>query len=188
MLLLESPKYLNKIYFTCVRWFKSPTIFLSLQKCDQLHIKSYTTALCSPACDGGLDCVAPNTCRKGVQLMLNGANYPNNSVIQFDSVYYTPDHCHSLLCTTDRVPCCLSQDGNWYLIRSNGSYGNALSNSSESNYYQSRENDGSLRLIRNTQSTDENKFCCQLSDAMLTVQTLCATLGMYDTFFFVQFL
>ena len=110
--------------------------------------------------------------------MLNGVNYPNNSNIQFDSIYYTLGHCHSLLCTTDRVPCCSPQDGNWYLVGPGGSYGNALSNSAESNYYQSRENDASLRLIRNTQSTNENKFCCQLSDATQTVQTLCATLGM----------
>ena len=75
-------------------------------------------ASCSPACETGYTCVAPNMCRGGVQLMLNGVNYPNNSIIQYDSIYNSFDYCHSLLCTTDRVPCCtVSQGGNWYQVR-----------------------------------------------------------------------
>ena len=54
--------------------------------------------------------------------MMGAVNYPNNSVIQFDSIYHTRDHCHSLLCTTDLVPCCsASQGGNWHQVYMNGS-------------------------------------------------------------------
>ena len=130
--------------------------------------------------------MAPNACRRGIQLMLGGVNYPNNSIIQFDSIYYTPDNCHSLLCTTDQIPCCSNTHGgniNWYHVHSNGSYVNALSSTTENNYYQSRENDGTLRLIRRdgaTQSGD-SFYCCQLPDATLTMKTLCVTIGMYKS-------
>ena len=118
--------------------------------------------------------------------MLGGVNYPNNSVIQFDSISYTPDHCHSLLCTTDRVPCCSHPlSGNWYNIQPNGSFisvsqsVNSKSKQDHSKYYQSRENDGTIRLIRQAganQSTDSS-YCCQLLDATSTTQTLCVTIG-----------
>lgn len=109
--------------------------------------------------------------------MLGGVHYPNNSVIQFDSIYYTPDHCHSLLCTTDRVPCCSnSQSGNWYNVQPNGSFVRVPT--SQNDYYQSRENDGTVRLIRQDGAKSEDSFyCCQLLDAMSTMQTLCITTG-----------
>jgi hypothetical protein len=112
--------------------------------------------------------------------MLGGINYPNNSVIQFDSIYYTSDHCHSLLCTTDRVPCCSdSQGGNWYRVASNGSFINAVSTEMTSDYYQNRENDGTLRFVRrgDAQSTESVIYCCQLSDASLFIHNLCVTIG-----------
>ena len=115
--------------------------------------------------------------------MLGGINYPNNSIIQFDSINYAPDHCHSLLCTTvtDRVPCCSdTQGGNWYNVRSNGSFINLVSTVMIADYYQSRANDGTLRLLRQddaTQSTD-SFYCCQLPDASIFIQTLCVTIGM----------
>ena len=112
--------------------------------------------------------------------MLGGVNYPNNSVIQFDNIYYTPDHCHSLLCTTDQIPCCSdSQRGNWYHVRSNESFISVVSTAMTGDYYQNRENDGTLRLVRRDdaiQSTD-TIYCCQLPDASLFVQTLCVTIG-----------
>ena len=113
--------------------------------------------------------------------MLGGVNYPNNSIIQFDSIYYSSDHCHSLLCTTDQVPCCSnSQAGNWYHVQSNGIFITALSNTMENDYYQSRGDDGTLRLIRQadtTLSTSMSFYCCQLPDATLFIQTLCVTIG-----------
>lgn len=113
--------------------------------------------------------------------MLGGINYPNNSVIQFDSIQYTPDHCRSLLCTTDRVPCCSNPDnGNWYNVQPNGSSISVSNNSlRQSDYYQSRENDGTVRLIRKTGATQttDSLYCCQLLDAASTLQTLCATTG-----------
>ena len=112
--------------------------------------------------------------------MLGGVNYPNNSVIQFDSIYYTLDHCSSLLCTTDQVPCCSSPlNGNWYNVQPNGNFINVPLSTEGNDYYQSRENDGTVRLIRQasaTQSTDLS-YCCQLPDATSTVQTLCVTIG-----------
>ena len=115
--------------------------------------------------------------------MLGDVNYPNNSVIEFDSIYYTPDHCHSLLCTTDRVPCCSdSQGGNWYHVRSNGSFINVVSTTTTADYYQSRENDGTLRLLRRDdaiQSTESETYCCQLPDASLFIHTLCVTIGIF---------
>ena len=112
--------------------------------------------------------------------MLGGVNYPNNSIIQFDSIYYTPDHCRSLLCTTDRVPCCSHPlSGSWYNIQPNGSF-TGVSQSMNSGYYQSRENDGTIRLTQQTeavQSTNSSYYCCQLLDATSTTQTLCVTIS-----------
>ena len=116
--------------------------------------------------------------------MLGGVNYPNNSVIQFDSIYYTPDHCHSLLCTTDRVPCYSHPlSGNWYNIQPNGNFISVSQSvkSKQDNYYQSRENDGTVRLIRqaesDTKQSMDSSYCCQLLDATSTMQTLCVTIG-----------
>lgn len=125
--------------------------------------------------------MSPNVCRRGVQLMLGGVNYPNNSIIQFDSIHYTPDHCHSLLCTTDRIPCCSdTQGGNWYHAGSNGRLINVVSSATTADYYQNRENDGTLRLIRRddtVQSTESEIYCCQLSDTSLFIHNLCVTIG-----------
>ena len=112
--------------------------------------------------------------------MLDGVNYPNNSIIQFDSIYFTSDHCHSLLCTTDRVPCCSNtQGGNWYQVHSNGSFINVVSTKMITDYFQSTENDGTLRLIRRDDATQSSNsfYCCQLPDASLFIQTLCVTIG-----------
>jgi hypothetical protein len=113
--------------------------------------------------------------------MLGGVNYPNNSIIQFDSISYTPDHCRSLLCTTDRVPCCSQAltRGNWYNVEPNGSF-ISVPNLSQNGYYQSRENDGTISLIQQadaTQSVDSSYYCCQLLDATSTMQTLCVTIS-----------
>ena len=148
------------------------------------YVCNYTPLIladCSPACEAGYNCVAPNVCRRGVQLMLGGVNYPNNSIIQFDSIYYSPDHCSSLLCTTDQFPCCSNPlTGNWYNIQPNGAFINVPNlSSSQNDYYQSRENDGTVRLIRRagaSQSTD-SFYCCQVLDATSTRQMLCVTIG-----------
>ena len=114
--------------------------------------------------------------------MLGGVSYPNNSVVQFDSIYNTPDHCHSLLCMTDRVPCCSNrQSGNWYNVQPNGTFISVSwrMKSKQDNYYQSRENDGTIRLIRQAGATQliDSSYCCQLLDATSTTQTLCVTIG-----------
>ena len=52
--------------------------------------------------------------------------------------------------------------------------------SKKDNYYQSRENNGTIRLIRQAdarQSMDSSYYCCQLVDATSTMQTLCVTIG-----------
>ena len=139
-------------------------------------------AECSPTCEAGYTCVAPNTCRRGVQLMLGGVNYPNNSIIQFDSIFYTPDHCRSLQCTTDQVPCCSHPlDGNWYNVEPNGSFISVptLGSTQYDIYYQSRENDGIIHLIRQAGAAhlSDLSYCCQVFDATITVQTLCVTFG-----------
>ena len=116
--------------------------------------------------------------------MLGAVHYPNNSVIQFDSIYHTGDQCHSLLCTTDLVPCCsASQGGNWYKVHMNGSLINVPTIPAGIGYYQSRENDGTLcltcqRRTLATQSANMTLYCCQLPDSSMSVQTLCATIGM----------
>jgi hypothetical protein len=114
--------------------------------------------------------------------MLGGISYPNNSVIQFDSISYTPDHCRSLLCTTDQVPCCNNPlSGNWYKVQpTDGTFISVPNMSSnENDYYQSRESDGTIRLIRQTDSNQsvDSSYCCHLVDATSTTQTLCVTIG-----------
>ena len=150
-------------------------------KTCQLYI---IPASCNPSCEHGYTCVAPNMCRRGVQLTLDGVNYPNNSLIQFDNIYNSSDYCHSLLCTTDRVPCCsVSQGGNWYQLASNESHLQLTSvpHTMEEEFYQNMENDGTLRLLRQNgvtnESTNSSVYCCQLLDAALLVHTLCVSIG-----------
>ena len=116
--------------------------------------------------------------------MLDGVNYPNNSLIQFDNIYNSSDYCHSLLCTTDRVPCCsVSQGGNWYQLVSNGSHLQltTVPHTMEEEYYQNMGNDGTLRLLRQNgvrdAPTNSSVYCCQLSDTALSVHTLCVSIG-----------
>ena len=68
-------------------------------------------------------------------------------------------------------------------VESNGSYIrlSAVSRSTTAQgYYQSVENDGTLRLVRQSSTappTNESFYCCQLSDALLSEHTLCASVG-----------
>ena len=68
-------------------------------------------------------------------------------------------------------------NGNWYNVQPNGSFVHVPTNRND--YYQSRENDGTVRLIRQVDTTQSNdaSYCCQLLDATSTMQTLCATIG-----------
>lgn len=84
----------------------------------------YFTAICS--CASGQTCIAPYTCRHGVELRLNGLIYANNSVVGLTRVV---QECSTLVCTTDLSSHTYLQ-GSWYYpnktaIRS-GSSGNGF--------------------------------------------------------------
>ena len=78
------------------------------------------TAICS--CASGQTCIAPYTCRRGIELRLNGLGYANNSVIGLTRV---GQGCSTLVCTTDLTSSTYLQ-GAWYypnktIIRSGAS-------------------------------------------------------------------
>ena len=143
------------------------------------HIMLAAAATCSPSCSTGYTCVAPNICRQGVQITLNGVVYLNNSLIQIDKVketrYSSSDDV--LICSTDLRPCCASHntDGKW--IFPNGTE-IATSHTSGHGFYYIQRNDGTLRLYRRTGvDGPTGSYCCLVRDKTGNFIKQCVELG-----------
>ena len=66
------------------------------------------SAICN--CTNGQTCIAPNTCRHGIELRLNGLRLANNSILQINQITST---CATLVCTTD-LHSSPTNTGRWY--------------------------------------------------------------------------
>ena len=115
-----------------------------------------------------------------IELSIAGRTYPNNSVIQLSEVFGTSNESQSLVCVTEKRPCCKNpSNGEWY-------YPNMTTVPDfEAGYafYTSRENDGTVHLcIRNITMSLSNtsEFCCELPSINNLNQKLCVYLGKYD--------
>ena len=109
----------------------------------------------------------------GVWLMSskNGQVYPNNSILSLSEVFGTR---YSLLCVTERRPCCSSSSiaGDWYYHNGTAvpSYGQGFS------FYTSRGDDGTVRLHtrdNNVSLMNTSQFCCELLNMNDLSQKLC---------------
>ena len=118
----------------------------------------------------------------GVYLALRGAYVANNSNINIRSIGQSSDRPNGALqCITDRMPCCLRQNprlnlGEWYLPNRQLVQGST----STAVFYRNRGNNGEVSLNRPSDvMSPAGRFCCEVSDATDTNQTLCAIIGMH---------
>ena len=126
------------------------------------------TAICS--CTSGQTCIAPYTCRRGIELRLNGIVYANNSVVGLTRI---AQGCSTLVCTTDLSSYSYLQ-GTWYYpnktaIRS-GSSGNGffVTQGAYKEVYLHRSHH-----IHHPSGT----YCCVHYTANLQRRTMCISLG-----------
>ena len=112
----------------------------------------------------------------GVWLMSSkdGQVYPNNSILSLSEVFGTR---YSLLCVTERRPCCSSSSiaGDWYYHNGTAvpSYGQGFS------FYTSRGDDGTVRLHtrdNNVSLMNTSQFCCELLNMNDLSQKLCVSI------------
>lgn len=133
-----------------------------------IYAYTHSTAVCSN-CRSGYTCVAPNICRKGVELKVYEVTYPNNSVIALSRARRS---CTPLACTTDLYQR-QSTTGVWYYPN-----GTLVSINTANGFYISRNDEGAVFLHR--QSNTEHPtghYCCNLPTAIGTRQTMCAEIG-----------
>ena len=97
--------------------------------------------------------------------------YPNNTILSLSEVFGME---YSLLCVTERRPCCssLSKAGDWYYQNGTAvsSYGQRFA------FYTSRGDDGTIRLhIRdnNVSLMNTSQFCCEILNINDLSQKLC---------------
>ena len=103
----------------------------------------------------------------GIYLSLDGVNYANNSVISITEI----EENQGLECITDEIPCCTGT-GEWYFPN-----GTVVPGTSALTFYSRIErDDGAVNLNRLNSHvmSPTGQFCCVVSDATLTYQTLCA--------------
>ena len=109
----------------------------------------------------------------GVWLMAsNGSEvYPNNTVISMIELF-GPTLGYSLLCVTERRPCCFNSTGDWYYQN-----GTALPSYDQGfAFYTSRGDDGTVSLHtrdNNASSTNTSQFCCEILNKNDLSQKLC---------------
>ena len=101
----------------------------------------------------------------------DGQVYPNNSVLSLNEVFGTR---YSLLCVTERRPCCSSSSraGDWYYQNGTAvpSYGQRFA------FYTSTGDDGTVRLHtrdNNVSLMNTSQFCCELLNTNDLSQKLC---------------
>ena len=114
----------------------------------------------------------------GVYLALRGIHITNNSNINIRNIGQTSDDPNgALLCITDKIPCCLSQNpglGEWYLPNEDLVQGTTSSTA----FYRSRGDNGEVSLNRPSGvESPTGEFCCEVPDYVDTNQTLCVNIG-----------
>jgi hypothetical protein len=109
----------------------------------------------------------------------DGHVIPNNTVLSLSEVFGT--RFSSLLCVTERRPCCFSSKraGDWHYQNGTAvpSYGHEFA------FYTSRGDDGTVRLhIRdnNVSLTNISQFCCEILNINDLSQKLCVNICSSD--------
>ena len=106
--------------------------------------------------------------------------YHNVNIIQNNSdIFFTQIGTSSgdpLVCTSDRMPCCLAapQYGEWKF-----SDGSQVKHVTErlSTFHRNRDNSGNVNLFRvNNDVSQAGIICCEIPDATDTNQTLCVNI------------
>ena len=114
-----------------------------------------------------------------LSLSTNGQIYSNNSVIRLSELYpETTNDSHSLICATDKHPCCSSPNmiGEWH-------YPNRTTVPSLGvgyMFYRSRGDDGTIHLYARNgimSLMNVSQFCCELPNTNDLSQILCVYLG-----------
>ena len=107
----------------------------------------------------------------GVNLLWQGIQYPNNSILNIEAIGEGGD---ALVCQTDKRPCCGTppyRAGEWYYPN-----GSAVPiQDAEVPFYRNRSDEGIVRLNRRNHNADYSTglFCCVLPDASNRSHTLC---------------
>ena len=109
----------------------------------------------------------------GIQLILNGVQYTNNSVVDIMDIR---TGAAALNCTTTRIGCCLSSDGShWYFPD-----GSPVQRTGTT-YYRTRTepivdgraaSGGTVRLHRNAGATTTGVFHCDIHDVSGKLQSI----------------
>ena len=106
----------------------------------------------------------------------DGQVYPNNTVLSLSEVFGTTSR-YSLLCVTERRPCCSSSSrtGDWYYQNRTAvpSYGQGFA------FYTSTGDDGTVRLHtrdNNVSLMNTSQFCCELLNTNDLSQKLCVNI------------
>jgi hypothetical protein len=126
------------------------------------------TAICN--CASGQTCIAPYTCRHGIELRLNGLILPNNSVIELSQLSST---CTTLVCTTDLQSSAINT-GRWYYP--NRTEVGTLSSSS--GLYITHGGYREVYLHRRNNITGPlGRYCCDHYNANINRETICTEIG-----------
>ena len=113
----------------------------------------------------------------GVYLSLNGVVIESDSNVVITDIGTSQ---HPLVCTTDRIPCCVSinnRAGEW--IFPNGTDVPTLG-TDPAQFYRNRGSSGEVSLYRVCDDviTPTGRFCCRVPDAIFGVnRTVCANVG-----------
>lgn len=121
------------------------------------------------------------TCITGVYISLNNREaQPDNGMI-FITQIGTSSLLNQLMCSSDKMPCCLDLQpyGGWYFPNGTSVVDITDMVTLPSSFYTDRNDNGEINLYRTNNNTlsPTGHFCCKISDAMDTDHSLCIFVG-----------
>ena len=113
----------------------------------------------------------------GVYLALRGVHITNNSNINIRNIGQSSDSPNGALqCITDNLQCCSQNAGRGEWYQPNGAL--VQGTTSTTAFYRTRGANGEVFLNRPSGvESPIGFFCCEVSDATSTIQTLCVNIG-----------
>lgn len=113
-------------------------------------------------------------------LSLNNREGPDNGTV-FITQIGTSSSLNQLVCSSDRMPCCLDLQpyGGWYFPNGTSVVDIAHTVTLPSSFYTDRNDNGEINLYRTNNNTlsPTGQFCCKISDAMDNNHSLCIFVG-----------
>ena len=111
----------------------------------------------------------------GVYLTHNGSVLEPNSNLFITDIGISSQHQIAVICTTDRMPCCLDspQHGEWKFP--NGT----LVTKQSTTFRRNRDNNGNVNLFRVSSEvmSPTGRFCCDIEDAKNVSEDHCVNIG-----------